>query len=206
MASGQSIRSGTWHYATALGTPRLRGKTLGIVGCGRIGSATALRAKALGLDVVFFDPLVPRGHDKTLGVRRADTLDDLLGQSHFVSLHCYLDPTTHHLINALTLGRMRPGSYLINTARGGVVDTDSLRDALESGHLAGAAIDVLEREPLDDDRLRSHANVIFTPHSAFYSVESEIELRRKAAVNIVTWLKTGRPDYPVVHGSRLPPR
>ncbi len=177
----QAITSGTWHYATALGTPRLRGRTLGIVGCGRIGSATALRAKALGLDVVFFDPLVKRGHDKTLGIRRANTLDDLLGQSHFVSLHCYLDPTTHHLLNASTFAKMRPGAYLINTARGGVVDTIALRDALESGHLAGAAIDVLEREPLDDDRLRANPHVIFTPHSAFYSVESFEEMRGKAA-------------------------
>jgi C-terminal binding protein len=182
--SHAAIRSGTWHYATAVGTPRMRGRTLGIVGCGNIGSAMALRAKALGLDVVFFDPFAKRGHDKALGIRRANTLDDLLGQSHFVSLHCYLDPGTYHLINAEAFRKMRPGAYLINTARGGVVDTDALRDALESGHLAGAAIDVLEREPLDDERLRAHPNVIFTPHSAFYSVEGFEEMRSKAAHEI----------------------
>ena len=194
-----AIRAGTWHYATALGTPRLRGKTLGIVGCGRIGSATALRAKAFGLDVVFHDPLVNHGVEKALGVRRAKTLDELLVQSDFVSLHCYLDPSTHHLINDQTLSRMRPGSYLINTARGGVVDASALLGALDSGHIAAAALDVLEREPLDDDRLRAHPNVIFTPHSAFYSAEGFVELRSKAA-HEVRRILLGEPAWnPVNH-------
>ncbi len=113
-----TIRSGTWHYETALGTPRLRGKTLGLVGCGRIGSATALRAKALGLDVVFFDPFLRQGMDKALGIRRVYQLEELLEQSHFVSLHCYLDETTYHLLNERTLARMRPGAFLINTGAG----------------------------------------------------------------------------------------
>src|SRR5271163_927151 len=100
-----AIRTGVWHYSTAIGTPRLRGRTLGLVGCGRIGTATALRAKAFGLDVVFYDPLVPQGVDKALGIRRVFRLEELLEQSHFVSLHCYLDQTTHHLIDARALGR-----------------------------------------------------------------------------------------------------
>jgi phosphoglycerate dehydrogenase-like enzyme len=179
-----TIRAGTWHYQTAVGTPRLRGKTFGIVGCGRIGTATALRAKALGLDVVFFDPLVKRGTDKALGIRRVNTLAELLGQSHFVSLHCYLDESTYHLINAATLAQMRPGAILINTARGQVIDEEALLAALDSGHIAGAALDVVEREPLDDDRLRLHPQVIFTPHSAFYSVEGFVELRTKAAEEV----------------------
>jgi C-terminal binding protein len=180
----QAIRAGTWHYETAVGTPRLRGKTFGIVGCGRIGSATALRAKALGLDVVFFDPLVKHGTDKALGIRRVHSLDELLGQSHFVSLHCYLDEATHHLIDARALSKMRRGSILINTARGPVVDQRALIEALDSGHLAAAALDVVEREPLDDERLRNHPAVILTPHSAFYSVEGFIELRTKAAEEV----------------------
>ena len=178
------IRAGGWHYDKAHGTPRLRGKTLGLIGCGRIGAATSLRAKAFGLDVVFYDPYAQEGTDKALGVRRVYDLNELLGQSHFVSLHCYLDEGTHHLINAETLAAMRPGAVLINTARGGIVDQKALVEALDSGHLAGAAIDVVEREPLDDDRLRYHPNVILTPHSAFYSVESYIELRAKAAQEV----------------------
>ena len=179
-----AIRAGTWHYQTAVGTPRLRGKTLGLVGCGRIGSATALRAKALGLDVICYDPLVKHGHDKALGVRRVHSLDELLAQSHFVSLHCYLDATTHHLIDAGAFAKMRPGSFLINTARGPIVDQKALIEALDSGHLAGAALDVVECEPLDDERLRFHPAVILTPHSAFYSVEGFIELRSKAAEEV----------------------
>lgn len=177
----ESIRAGGWDYAVTTGSPRLRGKTLGLVGCGRIGTATALRAKAFGLDVVFHDPYVAPGHEKAIGVRRVDRLDDLLEQSHFVSLHCYLDPGTYHLIDAAALSRMRPGSVLINTARGPVVDQESLLHALDTGHLLGAGLDVVEREPLDDDRLRAHPRVIFTPHSAFYSQEGFVELRRKAA-------------------------
>jgi phosphoglycerate dehydrogenase-like enzyme len=194
-----AIRAGDWHYQTAVGAPRLRGKTLGIVGCGRIGSATALRARALGLDVVFFDPYVEEGRDKALGVRRVYDLGELLHQSHFVSLHCYLDEGTFHLINAETLARMRPGSYLINTARGPVVDQPALIEALDSGHLAGAALDVVEREPLDDERVRYHPRIILTPHSAFYSVEGFAELRAKAAEEIRRVLRGEPPRNRVDH-------
>ena len=179
-----AIRAGDWDYETALGTPRLRGKTLGLVGCGRIGAATALRARAFGLEVIVYDPLVKHGIDKALGVRRVHSLDELLAESHFVSLHCYLDETTHHLIEAGALARMRAGSILINTARGPIVDQKALVEALDSGHLSGAALDVVEREPRDDERLRFHPKVILTPHSGFYSVEGFIELRTKAAQEV----------------------
>jgi C-terminal binding protein len=182
--SHEAIRGGTWDYRTALGTPRLRGKTFGVIGCGRIGTAAALRAKAMGLDVVFYDPYLRQGLDKALGIRRVFQLDELLEQSHFVSLHCYLDAASHHLIDAKALARMRPGSYLINTARGPCVDEDALLEALDSGHIAAAALDVVEREPLDNDRLRLHPKVIFTPHTAFYSVEGYLEMRTKTAQEI----------------------
>jgi C-terminal binding protein len=197
-----SMRSGTWDYLTGRATPRLRGKTLGLVGCGRIGSATALRAKAFGLDVVFYDPYVPAGLEKALGVRREFRLEPLLEQSDFVSLHCFLDARSHHLIDAKALARMRPGSILINTARGPVVDQEALISALESGHLLGAGIDVFEREPLDDDRLRHHPNVVLTPHSAFYSIEGFVELRTKAAEEIRRVL-LGEPPRNLVNGPML---
>jgi C-terminal binding protein len=195
--SEAAIRAGGWDYRTVLGAPRLRGKTFGIVGCGRIGTATALRARAFGLDVVFYDPLVPQGLDKALGIRRTHRLGDLLEQSHFVSLHCYLDATTHHLIDADALGRMRPGAFLINTARGPVVDQEALLRALDAGKLAGAGLDVVEREPLDDDRLRRHPRVILTPHSAFYSVEGYDELRTKTAEEVRRILLGEPPRNPV---------
>lgn len=197
-----AIRAGDWHYHTAVGTPRLRGKTLGLVGCGRIGAATALRAKALGLDVVFYDPYVEEGRDKALGVRRVYDLGELLAQSHFLSLHCCLTEETHHLIDAAAIDRMRPGAYLVNTARGPVVDQNALVNALQGGQLAAAALDVVEREPLDDERLRLLPNVILTPHSAFYSVEGFVELRRKAAEEVRRVLRGEAPrnrvDRPIV--------
>lgn len=184
MPSDKDIRNGRWNFDSAIKTPRLRGKTLGVIGCGRIGTAMVLRAKAFGLDVVFYDPNIPPGIEKALGVRREYTLDPLLEQSHYVSLHCYLDPGSYHIIDERALSKMRPGSILVNTARGGCVDTEALVQALESGHLMGAGIDVIEREPLDDERLRNHPNVLLTPHSAFYSQEGYIELRSKAAEEV----------------------
>jgi C-terminal binding protein len=180
----EAIRAGTWHYQTAVGTPRLRGKTLGLIGCGRIGTATALRARALGLDVVFYDPHLRQGMDKALGIRRVFALGDLLEQSHFVSLHCYLDETTRHIINSETIARMRPGVILINTARGPCVDEAALLDALDTGRVAAAGLDVVENEPLKDARLRDHPRILFTPHSAFYSVEGFVELRTKTAEEV----------------------
>ena len=106
------MRSGQWDYLAGRDTPRLRGKTLGLVGCGRIGSATALRAKAFGLDVAFYDPHLPSGWDKALGIRREYRLEPLLEQSDYLSLHCYLDEKSRHLIDARALSRMRPGSIL----------------------------------------------------------------------------------------------
>jgi phosphoglycerate dehydrogenase-like enzyme len=202
LPSHEAIRAGTWDYRTALGTPRLRGKTFGLVGCGRIGTATALRAKALGLDVVFYDPYLRQGMDKALGIRRAYQLDDLLAQSHFVSLHCYLDAANHHLIDERTIARMRPGSILINTARGPLVDERALLEALDSGHLAAAGLDVVEREPLNNDRLRQHPRVLLTPHTAFYSVEGYTELRTKTAEEVRRILLGEPPRNPVNHPDR----
>jgi C-terminal binding protein len=193
----EAIRAGTWHYQTAIGTPRLRGKTLGLIGCGRIGTAVALRARSMGLDVVFYDPLLRQGMDKALGIRRAYTLDELLAQSHFVSLHCFLDENTHHMINAATIARMREGAILINTARGACVDETALLDALDSGRIAAAGLDVIEHEPLQNDRLRSHPRILFTPHSAFYSLEGFVELRTKTAEEVRRILLGERPRSPV---------
>jgi C-terminal binding protein len=197
VSSHQAIREGTWDYRAVLGAPRLRGKTFGVVGCGRIGTAAALRAKALGLDVVFFDPYLRQGMDKALGIRRVYALDELLEQSHFVSLHCYLNETTQHLMNRATIARMRPGAILINTARGPVIDESALLDALDSGQLAGAGLDVVEREPLDNERLRRHPGVLLTPHTAFYSVEGYAELRTKTAQEIRRFLLGEPPRNPV---------
>jgi phosphoglycerate dehydrogenase-like enzyme len=177
----RAVRSGNWDPTIAFGTPRLRGKTLGLVGCGRIGSALALRAKALGVRVVFYDPYQPDGLDKALGIERCDRLCDLLPQSQFLSLHCPLSTDTYHLLNAETLSQLPKGAYVINTARGPCLELDALLAALESGQLAGAGLDVVEREPLDHERIRQHPRIVFTPHTAYYSVEGYAEVRIKGA-------------------------
>lgn len=109
---------GPWTYTQVQPVWRLRGRTFGIVGLGRIGSAAALRAKALGMDVLFYDPYAPDGRDKSLGVRRVETFDELLALSHVLSLHCPLTPETRHMINAASIERLPRGSFLVNTARG----------------------------------------------------------------------------------------
>jgi len=197
-----------WTYLAGAPLHRLRGRVFGVVGLGRIGSATALRAKALGMDVVFFDPYKPDGYDKALGVRRADTLDELLKQSFVVSLHTPLTPETRGVINAESIGRMPRGSFLVNTARGAVVDTAAIPPAIASGHLAGAGIDVLPVEPpaADDPLIRAwrdpahpaHHRVIVNPHSAFYSEEGLLDMRRKGAKAVRNAL-LGRPLRNVVN-------
>ena len=151
----------------------------------------AMRGKSLGMDVAFFDPYKPDGYDKSLGIRRVETLDELLAQSLAVSLHCPLSEETFHLIDATAIAKMPRGSYLVNTARGGVVDCRALPAAFSSGQLAGAGIDVLEQEPpLPDDTLLSawrdpqhpaHHRLILNPHLAWYCQQGQRELRRKTA-------------------------
>ncbi len=178
----QDIRSGKWWVESIFGAPRLRGRTLGIIGCGRIGSAMVLRAKALGLRVVICDPYKPDGIEKALGVERCSRLEELLPQCHFVSLHCPLTAETHHILNARTLALLPKGAYVVNTARGGCIDLVALRQALDSGQIAHASLDVVEREPLDDEGIRRHPRVLLTPHVAFYSVEGFQEMRTKGAI------------------------
>lgn len=186
---------GAWNVDQALPVPRLRRRVFGIVGCGRIGTAAALRAKAFGFDVVFYDPYVKDGLDKALGVRRVDSLQELLNQSYIVSMHCPLTSETRGMIGREQIGWMPQGSYLINTARGGVVDTLAVVDALGDGHLAGAGIDVLEQEPpapespilaaWRDPNHPAHDRLLLNPHTAFYCDEGCEEFRRKGAMEIL---------------------
>lgn len=186
---------GAWNVDQALPVPRLKNRVFGIVGCGRIGTAAALRAKAFGFDVVFYDPYVKDGVDKALGVRRVDTLKELLSQSYVVSMHCPLTSETRGMVGNEQIGWMPKGSFLVNTARGGVVDTIAVISALKDGHLAGAGIDVLEQEPpaIDspvlaawrDPNHPAHDRLLLNPHTAFYCDEGCEEFRRKGAMEIL---------------------
>lgn len=177
----RAVHAGTWDPTVVFGSPRLRGKTLGIIGCGRIGTAMAVRGKALGMRVVFYDPYKPDGLDKALGVERCYKLEELLPQCQFVSLHCPLTRETHHILDAARLALLPQGAYVVNTARGPCIDLPALVQALDSGKVAYAGLDVVEREPLDDERIRQHARIVLSPHAAFYSVEAFIEMRTKGA-------------------------
>ncbi len=180
-----------WDYRAAAPLVRLRGRGFGTVGLGRIGTAAALRAKVLGMDVAFYDPYKPDGYDRSLGIRRVESLEELLARSLVVSIHCPLTDETRHMIDRRALRLLPERSYLVNTARGAIVDPEALLEALCSGPLAGAGIDVLEREPPpeDDPVLRAwrdpghpaHHRLILNPHAAFYSVEGIEDMRRKSA-------------------------
>jgi C-terminal binding protein len=177
-----SVKAGGWDPTVAFGTPRLRGRTLGIVGCGRIGTAMALRAQTLGMRVVIHDPYQPDGIEKALGVERCHRLEELLPRAEFLSLHCPLTAETHHLLNERTLALLPRGAYVINTARGPCIAPAALLQALDSGQVAFAALDVVEVEPLADEGVRAHPRILLTPHTAFYSVEGFQEMRSKGAV------------------------
>jgi C-terminal binding protein len=182
---------GTWSYLQAAPLLRLRGRVFGVFGLGRIGTAAAVRAKALGMDVAFYDPFKPDGWDKANGVRRVEHLPDLLAQAFALSLHCPLTDETRHVIDGAAVDRMPSGSYLVNTGRGGLIDLACIPDAIRSGKLAGAAIDVLPFEPPpDNDPLLvawrdptdpCHDRVIVNPHAAFYSEEGLLDMRVKGA-------------------------
>lgn len=181
----------SWTYQHIAPLHRLRGRVFAIVGLGRIGTAAALRAKALGMEVVFYDPYLPDGIDKALGVRRVGKLDQLLGEAFVLSVHCPRTPETSGMINAKAIARMPRGSFLVNTARGAVVDTSAIPEAIASGQLAGAGIDVLATEPPpeDDPLIRAwrdpnhpcHHRVIVNPHSAFYAEEGLLDMRVKGS-------------------------
>ncbi|MDP9195006.1 MAG: D-glycerate dehydrogenase [Acidobacteriota bacterium] len=172
-----------WEPLAFLGTS-LQGKRLGIIGMGRIGTAVATRARAFGMEII--------------GARRGDAIDDLLATSDIVSLHVPLSEETQHLIDANALAGMKPGAYLINTARGPLVDEEALCDALERGHLRGAGLDVYEHEPQVNPRLLRMNNVVLLPHIGSATEETRNAMARIAATNVLLFLGGKEPLHRVV--------
>jgi phosphoglycerate dehydrogenase-like enzyme len=170
-----------WKIEVAPKMRRLRTQTFGVVGLGRIGTATALRAKAFGFRVVFFDPYVASGADKAIGVERMATLGDLLRAADTVSIHCPLTAETRGMIGPGEVAMMKPGAYLVNTARGDIVQKAAVFAALRAGQLGGAGLDVVEAEPLRSAEEAATPNLIVTCHAAFCSPEGMVEMRSTSA-------------------------
>ncbi|MBY5899579.1 C-terminal binding protein [Rhizobium leguminosarum] len=187
----REVRCGRWDPASA-NLRRLSELTCGIVGFGRIGRATAAKMQALGCRVTAHDP---HASNVPVDVELAD-FDRLLASSDIVIVHAPLSPATRHLINRDAISKMRRGSLLINVSRGGVVDTAAVIEGLESGILSGVGLDVLEDEPRVPQELIAHPGAMITPHVAFSSDASLIELRRRAAEEVVRVLSGEKPEQP----------
>ncbi len=199
----RDVKAGRWSYLSAGTIRRASDLTVGILGLGRIGKRFAHLARNCFARVIACDPYIIDG-DFPAYVQRVG-LEALFEQADIVSLHVPLNDETRGMVGAGLLGRMRRGSMIVNTARGAIVDIDALAARLNDGTLDGAALDVLPVEPVSGEHpLARHPRTLLTPHAAFYSTAAEVELRRKAALNIVQWWKTGRPMYPVTQGTRSP--
>ncbi|WP_371229601.1 C-terminal binding protein [Roseovarius sp. 2305UL8-3] len=187
--------TGGWDFTTAGALQRPGTMTVGIIGLGRIGGAFAMRAVPCFKRLIAYDPFRP-AEDWPQNVERAEHLSDLLSHSDIVSLHTPLTDLTRGLVDAAFLSAMPQGSFLLNTARGEIADPAAILDALESGHLAGAGLDVLPQEPPHpDDPVLTHPRIVVTPHSAFYSEQSRQDKYAMVTENVLSFIKTGAPKY-----------
>jgi D-3-phosphoglycerate dehydrogenase / 2-oxoglutarate reductase len=191
------VQSGRWEVPPIVPLHRLEGQVLGLIGFGNIPRALAPKARSFGLKVLAHDPYVAKETLSGAGVEGV-SFDDLLARSDFISVHAPLLAATRGLMNATAFGKMKKGAFLINTARGPLVDEAALVAALDSGHLGGAALDVVASEPLPTDSpLLGRDNVILTPHTAFYSVEALEELQTKCASDVARVLSGEKALYPI---------
>jgi D-3-phosphoglycerate dehydrogenase / 2-oxoglutarate reductase len=190
------VHAGKWEMPAVVPIHRLRGTVLGLVGFGRIPQLVAPKAQSFGMRVVSYDPYIPKDVFERAGVDSVE-FGELLKISDYISIHSPLLPETQGLFNADAFRQMKPHAYLINTARGPIVDEAALAQALDAGQLAGAALDVMPKEPPGGSPLFGRPNVIITPHTSFYSEESLVDLQTKAAEEVVRVLKGEAPRNPV---------
>lgn len=190
-----SVKTGNWDFKAGIPIYRLRGRTLGLIGFGKIPRALAIKAQSLGLKVIAYDPYFSEKAALEIGIRLA-TLSEVCREADFLSVHAPLTNETKGLLGSEQFQLMNKEAYVINTSRGQVIDEDALIDALQTGQIAGAGLDVLENEPISKDHpLLQMDNVILHPHVAWYSEESQIELKRKTAENVANVLNGRLPDY-----------
>lgn len=189
-AAEASLRAGSWDRAAFKGV-ELRGKTLGLIGAGRIGGEVAIRCQAFGMGVIVYDPYLTEDRADQLGVQLA-TLDDVLEGGDFISIHVPLTDETRGICGFEAMTKMKPSAFVVNASRGGVVDETALAEALRSGAIAGAALDVYETEPLPDDSpLRDAPNLVLTPHLGASTAEAQVGVATEVAEKIKTLLTTG---------------
>ncbi|MFD1032545.1 C-terminal binding protein [Metaplanococcus flavidus] len=195
-----AVKNGKWDFKVAVPIYRLQGKTLGLVGFGNIPQTVARKAKAFDLNVIAYDPFVAPEVAAAQGVELV-TLEELCKRSDYLSVHVPLNAHTEKMISRKEFAMMKKEAFIINTARGPIIDEQALIEALQAGEIAGAGLDVLETEPIAaDNPLLDMDNVILNPHSAFYSVEAETELKRKTAENVADVLSGYYPTYLVNKG------
>jgi D-3-phosphoglycerate dehydrogenase len=192
----QQSRQHVWNAQSVRPIPRLKGQTLGLLGFGRLGRQVAVKARGFGLNLIAHDPYLDASIISSAGVQPV-TWHELLRASDFISLHAPLTPDTYHIVNADALALVKPTAYLINTARGGLIDADALVQAVREGRLAGAALDVFETEPLPSDHpLWNLDQVIITPHVAWYSEDSMHDVKVRASEEVVRVLRGETPRNP----------
>ena len=202
-AADASLKRGQWSRSAHVGT-ELTGKTLGLVGLGRVGGEVARRALGLDMHVLVYDPYVPDEHARHLGLEPVE-LDALLDAAEYVSLHVPLTEATRGILSAGRIARMRPGAFVINCARGGLVDEAALLTALDEGRLGGAGIDVFSTEPVaPDDPLPRHPKVVATPHLGASTVEAQANVAAQVANEVLAVLE-GRPTQFAVNAPSLRP-
>ncbi|MEX2446233.1 MAG: C-terminal binding protein [Dehalococcoidia bacterium] len=191
----RTMREGRYRGVPFPVTPPLTGQTMGIVAFGAIGREFAHRAQAIGMDVVAFDPYTPDAVFEGEGVTRATDLDDLLQRADHISIHAPLTPETHHMFSHEQFARMKPGSIIVNTARGPIIDEPALVEALTNHTIAAAGLDVFEVEPLPaDSPLLGLDNVVLTPHSGSYSERSNRNIKERVGKTVVTFMQGRWPD------------
>lgn len=195
-SSSARTHGGRWEMKAVVPIHRLRGSVLGLAGFGRIPQLVAPKAQAFGMKVVAYDPFIPADVFSRAGVEKVE-LPTLLATSDYISVHTPLTPETRNLFKRDTFGQMKRGAYIVNTARGPIIDEAALAEALDSGQIGGAALDVMTQEPPPPSPLFGRDNVIITPHTSFYSEESLVELQVKAAQEVVAVLSGKPPRNPV---------
>jgi phosphoglycerate dehydrogenase-like enzyme len=194
--------AGGWTHTKNVTAKRLRGACFGVIGLGRIGTAAALRARAFGMDIAFYDPYLPNGAELALGFRRARTRDELLGMADVVSMHTPLTDETRNIIDASAVAAAKQGAIILNTSRGPVCDTRALVDGLKSGKLLAVGLDVLPKEPasLDDPFVAAwqanepwiRGRALLAPHSGFFSPDAFTDMRHKGTETVFYYLRDGK--------------